>query len=140
MAKTKMQRLKSCRPSPGHLEIDAWIREQEARLGINTKNGVNSNALTGGASGFAAENCAAKIASENSEAKLPTVTVYPGAATLERLTHFGADLLIANNPAYDSMCARLDAELAEISKGCESVSYPLPRSKPARAERVLMND
>ena len=86
--KTKMRRLKSCRPSPGHLEINRWIREQEARLGIGEVPSVGGN--------------------------LPTVTVYPGPVVIERLAHYGADLLIANNAGYDSMCGRLDAELAEI--------------------------
>jgi len=96
--KTKLQCLKSCRPSLGHLEINAWIRGQEARLGINAQTGEYSNALTGGA--------------------IPTVVVYPGPVVIERLAHFGADRLIANNAAYDLMCERLDAELAEILEGC----------------------
>jgi hypothetical protein len=71
-------------------EINRWIRAQELRLGIESP--------------------------QKGEFKptLPTVTVYPGPVVIERLAHFGADRLIANNPAYDSMCERLDAELAEI--------------------------
>ncbi|NYH24678.1 hypothetical protein [Paraburkholderia bryophila] len=67
-------------------------------------------------------------------AKLPTVTVYPGERTTERLAHFGADRLIANNPAYDSMSERLDAELREILDG--RVGLAAPRAKSTRRERV----
>jgi hypothetical protein len=85
-------------------EIDAWIRRQELRLGIDT----------GGKSPVK---------------PLPVVTVYPGPLAMERLAHFGADRLIANNPAYDAQCARTDAMLAEILEGCALNAHPLPRSK-----------
>lgn len=82
-------------------EIDAWIRRQELRLGI--------------------------VTGENPPVKpLPAVTVYPGERTIERLAHFGADLLIANNPAYDSMCERLDADLAELLLGGSARAPSLP--------------
>jgi len=99
--KSKMQRLKSGRPSPGHLEINEWIREQEARLGI---------------------------ALENSEAKRSTVTVMlPSMAAVTRLAHAAADAKIAADPEYDSMCERLDAELAEIIDGCVGLAAPRVR-------------
>jgi hypothetical protein len=81
--------------------INHWIREQEARLGIKSPK------------------------SGELKPPQPTVTVYPGPHAMERLAHFGADRLIANNAAYDSMCERLDAELAGIlSDGSERVSLP----------------
>lgn len=93
--------------------INQWIREQEARLGIKDKVVVNSNVLTGAA--------------------LPTVTVYPGPLVIERLAHYGADKKIANDPAYDAMCARTDAMLTEIIKA----GIPaLPRTKSTRRARV----
>ena len=101
-----------------HASINRWIREQEVRLGIaNTGIPV-----------FKPQ---------------PTVAVYPGPLTIERLAHAGADRLIANNPAYDSMCERLDAELREIIEGCKLNVHPLPRSKSTRAPRVrhvMVND
>ncbi|MFM0060976.1 hypothetical protein PQR64_35720 [Paraburkholderia phytofirmans] len=74
-------------------EINEWIREQEARLGI----GATETSTNGGS--------------------VPTATVYPSPVVIERLAHAGADLLIANNAAYASACERLDAELAEIHEG-----------------------
>jgi hypothetical protein len=49
--KTKLQRLKSCRPSPGHLEIVAWIRSQQVRLGIPTNGGDSPNLVVAGDDG-----------------------------------------------------------------------------------------
>jgi hypothetical protein len=77
--------------------INQWIREQEARLGINDKIVVNSNAVTGAA--------------------LPTVTVYPGPLVIERLAHYWADKKIAVDQGYDAMCSRTDAMLAEFMVG-----------------------
>jgi cytochrome oxidase assembly protein ShyY1 len=106
--KTKLQRLKTSRPAPGHLEIDAWIRQQENRLGIT---------------------------SENSEAKRSTVTVMlPSMAAVTRLAHAAADAKIAVDPAYDAICERLDAELAEI---IEAGIPALPRAKSTPGPRVL---
>jgi len=61
------------------------------------------------------------------------VTVYPGERTMERLAHYGADRLIANNSAYDAMCSRTDAMLAEI---IEAGIPALPRRKSTRRARV----
>jgi hypothetical protein len=74
-------------------EINQWIRQQQVRLGIEP----SETPADGGS--------------------VPAVVVYPSPYVIERLAHAGADLLIANNPAYDSMCASLDAELAEIHEG-----------------------
>ncbi|MBB5543326.1 hypothetical protein A8H39_10920 [Paraburkholderia fungorum] len=74
-----------------HAQINHWIREQENRLGI---------------------------ASENPEAKRSTVTVMlPSMAAVTRVAHTAADERMAVDPAYDAMCARVDAELAEILSG-----------------------
>jgi hypothetical protein len=64
------------------------------------------------------------------------VTVYPSPYVIERLAHFGADRLIANNPAYDSMCERLDAKLAEVLEGCSDSLHPLPHANPTRRARM----
>ncbi len=116
--KTKLQRLKTSRPAPGHLEIDAWIRQQENRLGIT---------------------------SENSEAKRSTVTVMlPSMAAVTRLAHAAADAKIAVDPAYDAICERLDAELAEIIDGRVDLAAPrVRRAKSTRAPdvpRIMEND
>jgi hypothetical protein len=112
---TKMQRTKTGRPAPGHLEIDAWIRRQENRLGI---------------------------ALENSKAKRSTVTVMlPSMAAVTRVAHAAADAEIAVDPVYAEQCARLDAELAEILDGRVGLTAPrVRRSKSKGAPRVLMND
>jgi hypothetical protein len=92
--------------------INEWIRAQQVRLGIETST-------IGGS--------------------VPTVTVYPGERTMERLAHFGADRLIANNPAYDAMCEQTDAMLAEIIEGVRKKLTPLPRNRRS-ATRILTND
>ena len=101
-----------------HASINRWIREQEVRLGIGVVPSVGGN--------------------------LPTVTVYPSPYVIERMAHAGADLLIANNPAYDAMCARLDAELAEIIDGRVGLAAPrVRRAKSTRAPdvpRIMEND
>jgi hypothetical protein len=99
--KTKLQRLKSCRPSPGHLEIDRWIRAQEARLGLNQSSSVGGS--------------------------FPTVTVMlPSMAAVTRVVHAAADEKIAADPAYAALCARLDAELAEILAAGSARAPSLP--------------
>ena len=109
--KTKLQRLKSGRPSPSRMEIDAWIRQQENRLGIT---------------------------SENSGAKRSTVTVMlPSMAAVTRVAHAAADAKIAVDPVYAEQCARLDAELAEIIDGRVGLAAPrVRRGKSTRAPRV----
>ncbi|MGF6994639.1 hypothetical protein [Paraburkholderia sp. GAS32] len=83
-----------------HAEINEWIRSQQSRLGI---------------------------ASKNTEAKRSTVTVMlPSMAVVARLAHAAADARIAADPAYDAMCARLDAELAEILSGGSTRAPSLP--------------
>ncbi|MFM0224836.1 hypothetical protein [Paraburkholderia dipogonis] len=107
-------------------EINEWISQQQDRLGIVPPR-IYPNMS------------AARRSSEACVA--PAVTIYPSPYVIERLAHAGADLLIANNPAYASMCARLDAELAEILDG--GVGLPAPRvrrGKSTRTPRVLMND
>ncbi|MFM0088942.1 hypothetical protein PQR46_18705 [Paraburkholderia sediminicola] len=100
-------------------EINEWIRRQQTRLGIG---------------------------SAGNPAEQPTVTVYPGPHTIERLAHAGADHLIANNPAYAAACERLDAELAEILEGGSESLPPLRRRESARPQieamrpRLLTND
>jgi hypothetical protein len=102
------------------LQINEWIRSQQARLGIPTNCGDSSNLRN-----------------------VPTMTVYPSPYVIERLAHAGADLLIANNPAYAAACERLDGELAEI---LEAGIPALRRRKSALAQieqvrpRVLTND
>lgn len=73
-----------------HATINQWIREQEARLGIESPK------------------------SGESEPTLPTVAVYPSPYVIERLAHAAADARMAADPVHDAMCERLDAELAEI--------------------------
>lgn len=82
----------------------------------------------------------AKMAALGIGTPAPKVTVYPGERTTERLAHFGADRLIVNNPAYDSMCERLDAELAGLLERVSTELTPSRRSKSTRVPRVLMND
>jgi hypothetical protein len=97
-----------------HASINRWIREQELRLGIAT----------------------AGIPAIKS-----TVTVMlPSMAAVTRVAHAAADERIANDPRYAAMCARLDAELAEILEGVSESFTPLRRAKSTRAPRVLMND
>lgn len=91
-------------PKPA-AEINQWICEQELRLGIGHAG---------------------------NPAGQPTMTLYPGERTIERLAHFGADRLIATNAAYASMYERLDAQLAEILEGGSESLSPLPRSKSNR--------
>ncbi|MFL9987647.1 hypothetical protein [Paraburkholderia sediminicola] len=67
---------------------------------------------------------------------VPAVTVYPSPYVIERLAHAAADAKIAADPAYDAMCARTDAMLAEIIEGCNETLHPLPRAKSMRAPRV----
>jgi hypothetical protein len=117
-----------------NMDIERNLRALAARHGINPKTGKYSDAPTGGASGVNSNS------GNNSERALPTITVYPSAATLERLAHFGADCLIASNAEYDAQCARLDAQLAGILERVGTDPTHLPRSKSTRAERVLMND
>lgn len=74
---------------------------------------------------------------------LPTVTVYPGERTTERLAHFGADRLIANNAAYDKVCEQTDVMLAGLLEGVSTELTPPRRSKSTRAPRVrhvMVND
>lgn len=103
--------------NPTAAQIEVWIRQQQVRLGIgSTGNPVEQ----------------------------PTVTAYPSPYVIERLAHAGADLLIANNPAYDAQCARTDAMLAEILEGGTGLVPPLPRSKHSRQSgngpRIMRND
>lgn len=112
--KSKMQRTKTGRPSPGHLEINAWIRGQEKRLGLNSpKSGDLPTARTG---------------HDATLHHVSTVTVLlPSMAAVTRLAHAAADAKIAADPEYDSMCERLDAELAEIIDGCVGLAAPRVR-------------
>jgi hypothetical protein len=115
-----------------HAEINAALDAKMAALGINHQAGEYSNALLGVALGLIPA-----IAGES----LPTVTVYPSAVVIERLAHYGADRLIANNAAYASMCERLDAELAEILEGVINADVKNPtHAKSTCAKRVLMYD
>lgn len=84
-------------PKPA-AQIDRWIREQQARLGIPSDEGL-----------------------------VPTLTVYPSLYVIERLAHAAADERIAADPVYDAMCARLDAELAEILSGTSARAPSLPK-------------
>jgi hypothetical protein len=88
-------------------EINEWIRQQQARLGIDTT--------------------AIPVVKPQ-----PTVIVCPSPYVIERLAHFGADRLIADNPAYEAQCARLDFELASMLEGAALNAAPLPRAKSTR--------
>jgi hypothetical protein len=96
--------------------IDRWIRQQELRLGIKS------------------------LKSRESKPMQPTVTVYPGPLVIERLAHFGADRLIANNSAYDAMCDRTDAMLAEILEAGIPASPRRKSTRVPRVRRVMVND
>jgi hypothetical protein len=111
-------------PKPA-AQINAWIREQELRLGICNNFVVNSNALTGAA--------------------LPTVTVMlPSMAAVTRVAHAAADANMAADPRYDEMCERLDAELREILEGCSLKSNcsceQFESDIAPRVPRVMTND
>jgi hypothetical protein len=121
VAKTKLQRMKSCRPSPGHLEINQWIREQEARLGIEpSENG--------------------KLKPQPTATQV-TIIVPLHVAPLARLHALADARSLERSKDADE---RLDAELREILEGYETDSLPLPRSKhsPQRGKspRILVND
>ncbi|CAE6740103.1 hypothetical protein R75465_02230 [Paraburkholderia aspalathi] len=100
-----------------HAPINQWIREQEARLGIG---------------------------SAGKPVHLPTVTVMlPSMAAVTRVAQAAADAKITADPAYDAMCARTDAMLAEIIEGCNESLHPLRRAISTRAARmphVMTND
>jgi hypothetical protein len=102
--KTKLKRLKA-RPS-GRIDMER-LHGHEVRLGIG---------------------------STGKPVHRPTVTVYPSPYVTERVAHFGADALIANNAAYDAMCERNDAVLAGMLEGAALSANRLPRTG------ILMND
>lgn len=118
MDKTQLQRLKTVRPSPGHLEINRRLHAHEVRLGIVANSGEKSG-------------CA-----------LPTVTtiiVPVTRSSLERL-HVLADLRMAADPNYLEVSEKLDAQLAGLLDLVGANPTSLPRSKPARAPRIMLND
>jgi hypothetical protein len=81
-------------------QIDAWIRSQQARLGIAT--GVIPPVKS-------------------------TVTVLlPSMDAVTRVAHAAADAKIAVDPTYALMRARLDAELAEILSADSARAPSLP--------------
>ncbi|MFM0663314.1 hypothetical protein [Paraburkholderia sediminicola] len=118
--KTKLQRMKSCRPSPGHLEINQWIREQQTRLGIET-GGIPP-------------------------VKSTVTVMLPSMVAVTRVAHAAADAKIAVDPHYAEMSAKLDAELAEILEGGVGLTHPPRRRKSALAQieqvlpRIMPND
>ena len=83
--------------------VNKWIRKQEARLGI---------ADTGKPASKPASTMTVRLILADSDR-----------ARTDR-AHAGADLLIADNPAYDATCARFDAELAEIIEGGVGLAAP----------------
>ena len=114
--KSKMQRTKTGRPSPGHLEINAWIRGQEKRLGLNSpKSGDLPTARTG---------------HDATLHHVSTVTILlPSMAAVTRVVHEAADAKIAADPNYAEISAKLDAALAEILKGSVGLAAPSCCSK-----------
>jgi hypothetical protein len=89
-------------------KINAWIREQQARLGIET-GGIPP-------------------------VKSTVTVMLPSMAAVTRVAHAAVDEKIANDPVYDAMCARLDAELAEILEGGSARAPSPPDTGPLNSE------
>lgn len=98
-------------------EINAWIRSQQMRLGIEP----SETSPNGGS--------------------VSTVTVMlPSMAAVTRVAHAAADERIAADPRYASMCARLDAELAEIVASGPNLAHAKDSSKSRSGLCIMRND
>jgi hypothetical protein len=132
--------------NPTAAQINQWIREQHARLGINPKIGVNSNAFTVGALGDSTKLW--NVAGDDVTLQhVATVTVMlPSMDAVTRLAHAAADANIAVDPVYAEQCARLDAELAEILERGVGLAVPSHRRKSTHPQiapvfpHVMTND